>query len=231
MSLMVKQVAQAVGLPARTVRYYDHIGLASPSERSPAGYRLYSPADEGKLRFVRQAKGLGFTLDEIRELLGAAESGCCGAVVPEITRLLEKKVAEIDRRIGELRTFRYRLVDYAEGRGGGCGCQGHGAFCGCLNDVPLAELSQMGSETQLGHTAADTQLGQTAAETGLSQRDPDTGCECCNTGNGAMREAERSAPPVAEPSAGCGCGEAGGNCGCHAGRAVETGSPEGAAAT
>lgn len=222
MSLMVKQVAEAVGLPSRTVRYYDHIGLASPSERSAAGYRLYSPEDEGKLRFVRQAKGLGFSLDEIRELLGAAENGCCGAVVPEITRLLEKKVAEIDRRIGELRTFRYRLVDYAEGRGGGCGCQGHGAFCGCLNDVPLAEL---------GQTGAATQLSQTAAETGLSQRDPDTGCECCNTGNGTTREAERSAPPGAEPSAGCGCGEAGGSCGCHAGRAVETGSPEGAAAT
>lgn len=57
MGRIVKQVAEAVGLPSRTVRYYDRIGLVSPAERSEAGYRLYGAEDEGKLRFVRQAKG------------------------------------------------------------------------------------------------------------------------------------------------------------------------------
>ncbi len=141
MERTVKHVADTVGLPTRTVRYYDQIGLVSPSQRTGAGYRLYDAEDEGKLRFVRQAKALGFTLDDIRQLIGAAESGC-GRVVPEVDRLLEEKVAEIDHRIGELRSFRQRLVDYAEGKRGGCGCQGHRAFCGCLNDVPVEQINK-----------------------------------------------------------------------------------------
>ncbi|WP_249011806.1 MerR family DNA-binding protein [Conexibacter sp. DBS9H8] len=141
MERTVTQIAAAVGLPSRTVRYYDSIGLVSPSARSDAGYRLYDAEAEGKLRFVRQAKALGFSLEEVRQLIAAAESGCCGQVVPELQRLLSEKVAEIDQRIGELSAFRQHLVDYAEGDGGGCGCQGHGAFCGCLSDVPLLQIN------------------------------------------------------------------------------------------
>ena len=134
MERTVKQIAERVGLPSRTVRYYDRIGLVSPAERSGAGYRLYGAEDEGKLRFVRQAKGLGFSLDEIRELIAAAERGSCGGVVPELERLLDDKVAEVDRQIADLRSFRERLVAYRAGRGSGCGCDGHGAFCGCASD-------------------------------------------------------------------------------------------------
>lgn len=136
-------------MPDRTVRYYDRIALVSPQERSEAGYRLYSAEEEGKLRFVRQAKALGFSLEEIRQLIAVAERGGCGQVVPELHRLLSEKVADIDRRIGELRAFRQRLLAYGEdkgsdcgcqGHGAFCGCQGHGAFCGCLADAPLLQI-------------------------------------------------------------------------------------------
>jgi len=132
----VKQVAERVGLPERTVRYYDRIGLVSAKVRSPSGYRLYSPEEEGKLRFVRRAKTLGFSLDEIRGLIAAADHGNCGEVGPELERLLEDKVVQIETRIAELSEFRDRLRAYAAGKGAGCGCEGHGAFCGCLDDVP-----------------------------------------------------------------------------------------------
>jgi len=132
----VKQVAERVGLPERTVRYYDRIGLVSAKVRSPSGYRLYSPEEEGKLRFVRRAKTLGFSLDEIRGLIAAADHGSCGEVGPELERLLEDKVVQIETRIAELSEFRDRLRAYAAGKGAGCGCEGHGAFCGCLDDVP-----------------------------------------------------------------------------------------------
>ncbi len=136
MGSTVKQVADRVGLPSRTVRYYDRIGLVRADERSDAGYRLYSAEEEGRLLFIRRAKRLGFSLDEIRGLLAAAESGC-GATVPELDRLLEQKVQEIDGRIAELLAFRARLVDYRAGkRLSERGCCGHGAFCGCLDDVP-----------------------------------------------------------------------------------------------
>ncbi len=140
MARTVKQVAELVGLPSRTVRYYDRIGLVSPEERSDAGYRLYDAADEGKLRFVRQAKALGFSLGEISELMAAAERGCCGEVVPALRQLLDDKVAEVDERIAELRSFRERLVAYRAGQRSGCRCAGDGAFCGCLADAPLIQI-------------------------------------------------------------------------------------------
>lgn len=140
MALQVKQVAERVGLPSRTVRYYDRIGLVSPAVRSDAGYRMYGPDDEGRLRFVRQAKALGFSLREIRGLLAAAERNCCGEVVPELHRLLDEKIGETDARIAELRAFRERLVAYRDGKGAACGCSGHGAFCGCLDDAPVLQI-------------------------------------------------------------------------------------------
>lgn len=130
----VKQVAGRVGLPERTIRYYARIGLVCPQARSPAGYRLYGPEDEGKLAFVRQAKNLGLSLDNIRALITAAERGCCGELVPELDRVLGHKIAEIDAQLAELAAFRDRLVAFRAGSGAGCGCDGHGAFCGCLNN-------------------------------------------------------------------------------------------------
>ncbi len=130
-----------MGLPSRTVRYYDRIGLVSPSARTQAGYRLYDAHDEGKLRFVNQAKSLGLSLGEIRGLIAAADSGCCGSVVPELDRLLHDKLVEVDRRIQQLQAFRRHLVAYASAKEDGCGCRSHGAFCGCLDDVPLLQIN------------------------------------------------------------------------------------------
>ena len=136
MGITVKQVAERVGMPSRTIRYYDRIGLVRADERSPSGYRLYSAEEEGRLLFIRRAKRLGFSLDEIRGLLAAAESGC-GATVPELDRLLEQKVEEIDARIAELTRFRDRLIEYRAGKSLlEHDCCSHGAFCGCLDDVP-----------------------------------------------------------------------------------------------
>ena len=136
MSATVKQIADRVGMPSRTVRYYDRIGLVRADTRSEAGYRLYTHEDEGRLLFIRSAKRLGFSLDEIRGLLAAAEGGC-GATVPELHRLLEHKVQEIDAKIAELAAFRDRLLAYRAGKAlAQPSCCGTGAFCGCLDDVP-----------------------------------------------------------------------------------------------
>lgn len=135
MSTTVKQVAERVGMPSRTVRYYDRIGLVRADERSEAGYRLYSEEDEGRLLFIRRAKRLGFSLEEIRGLLAAAEGGC-GTTVPELDRLLDRKLDEIDDKIAELAAFRDRLVEYRAGKRLERACCGSGAFCGCLDDVP-----------------------------------------------------------------------------------------------
>lgn len=136
MGSTVKDVADRVGLPSRTVRYYDSIGLVRADERSAAGYRLYGAEEEARLRFVLRAKRLGLSLDEIRGLMTAAESGC-GSTVPELERLLVHKIEEIDEKIAELTTFRDRLMEYrAAKQTTTAGCCSHGKFCGCLDDVP-----------------------------------------------------------------------------------------------
>ncbi len=134
MTHSVKDTAARVGLPSRTLRYYDRIGLVCPP-RTASGYRAYGPEEEGRLLFVRQAKALGFGLEEIRELIAVAERGCCSEVVPEVQRLLDEKIAAIETQVTELGAFRERLVAFRTGRGSGCGRTGHGSFCGCLSDA------------------------------------------------------------------------------------------------
>ncbi len=116
MTHTVKVTAGRVGLPSRTLRYYDRIGLVSPP-RTPAGYRIYGPEEEEKLRFVRQARGLGFSLEEIRGLLAITERASCSEIVPEVGRLLDRKIAAIDAQMVELAAFRESLVATRAGAG------------------------------------------------------------------------------------------------------------------
>jgi len=136
----VRRVAERIGLPPRTVRYYDHIGLVCPAKRSEAGYRLYSAEDEGKLHFVRQAKGFGFSLDQIRGLIAAAENGSCDGVTSELDGLLERKIEEITTRIDDLRLTRNQLIAYRKEHKSGCRSEGHNAFCACLEGSPLVQM-------------------------------------------------------------------------------------------
>lgn len=139
MTRTVKGVAKHLGLPERTVRYYDTVALVSPSRRSRAGYRLYDGGDEEKLAFVRQARRLGYSLDEIRSLIAAAEAVSRGRREPRPARLLDEKIAEIDVRAAELAAVRERLVAYRSGRGSACGCRGHRAFCSCREQASKQE--------------------------------------------------------------------------------------------
>lgn len=65
----IGEVAEAVGLSVRTVRHWEEMGLAEPSGRSPGGFRLYTDDDAERLRLVKHMKPLGFTLEEMREVL------------------------------------------------------------------------------------------------------------------------------------------------------------------
>ncbi|MEH6792334.1 Cu(I)-responsive transcriptional regulator [Parasphingorhabdus sp.] len=66
----IGEAAATTGVSAKMIRHYEKIRLIMPAERTGAGYRLYDPADIHKLRFIRRARNLGFSIDEIKELLG-----------------------------------------------------------------------------------------------------------------------------------------------------------------
>jgi DNA-binding transcriptional MerR regulator len=91
----------------QAVRYYERLGLLPPAERADSGYRVYSPEVLERLTFIQQAQALGFSLDEIREIVRMKYAGRspCDCV----RQLLEQKLHEIDREMARLREFRQEL--------------------------------------------------------------------------------------------------------------------------
>lgn len=130
----VKRVAKRVGLPERTVRFYDTVGLVSPGRRTSAGYRLYDTGDEEKLRFAAEARRLGYPLEEIRGLIATADAVCCGRATRLEQARLDEAIEGIELRLADLAAFRDQLRTYRTGRGAGCGRSGHPAFCGCCDE-------------------------------------------------------------------------------------------------
>ncbi|MEM5581358.1 Cu(I)-responsive transcriptional regulator [Roseibium sp. AS2] len=96
------------GLPVKTIRYYEEIGLVRPA-RSENGYRDFLETDLQRLKFLQRARSLGFSIDKCRELLSLYEDrNRASADVKEITR---EKIDEIDRKIEELQSLKRVLSD------------------------------------------------------------------------------------------------------------------------
>jgi len=118
--LTIGKFAAAEGVGVETVRFYQRRGLLALPERRGSGYRQYTDADRSRLAFIRRARALGFTLGEIRELLGPADARSTGDVV----RVAEARIAAVDRQIRDLAQLRCqlrRLVDMC-GHGNGADC-------------------------------------------------------------------------------------------------------------
>jgi DNA-binding transcriptional MerR regulator len=103
--LTIGKFAAAEGVGVETVRFYQRRGLLALPERSGSGYREYTEADRWRLAFIRRARGLGFTLGEIQDLLGPAEARS----TDEIVLAAEAKLGAINKQIGELALLRCRL--------------------------------------------------------------------------------------------------------------------------
>lgn len=111
----IGEVARRLGMNPRTIRFYESAGLLPPPRRTEhgyasAGHRLFSAEDLRRLEFVRRARLLDLSLDEIRELVRAAENGCCGGTRPRLKILIQEKLPELRRRIAELRRLEQRLT-------------------------------------------------------------------------------------------------------------------------
>ena len=73
-TMQIGEVAERIGLSLRTIRYYEEVGLITPSARSQGGFRLYTEHDASRLQLVKDMKPLGFSLDEMRDLLGVLDN-------------------------------------------------------------------------------------------------------------------------------------------------------------
>ena len=104
--LKIGQLARRVNLNVRTLRYYETLGLLPAPQRTETGYRLYSEADERRLRFVLQAKRVGLSLKEIGRIL---ELGRHGSPCGYVREIVSRHIAEISARIANLQALRAEL--------------------------------------------------------------------------------------------------------------------------
>ncbi|MCA1673164.1 MAG: MerR family transcriptional regulator, partial [Actinobacteria bacterium] len=105
----ISQLADRVGMPATTLRFYEKVGLLS-SQRTTAGYRVYDDAGAERLRFIAAGKHLGLSLDQIRDLLTVWESGACRDVREELQPLVREQVTRATQRRADLGVFVERLT-------------------------------------------------------------------------------------------------------------------------
>jgi Cu(I)-responsive transcriptional regulator len=107
----IGQAAEASGVSAKMIRHYEENGFIPKAGRTVAGYRIYRDADVHLLKFIRRARDLGFSLQEIKGLLALWTNRRRAS--GDVKRLVEKHVKELDAKIDELQAMRRTLVNLA----------------------------------------------------------------------------------------------------------------------
>ncbi|MGN6092040.1 MAG: heavy metal-responsive transcriptional regulator [Luteibacter jiangsuensis] len=130
-ALTIGRVAQSAGVAIDTIRFYEREGLLPEPRRRPSGYREYDSGTVARLRFIRRAKDLGFTLEEVRELLALSADRHGG--VEGVRERAAARLHAIEARIAELQRVRDGLAELVEA------CPGHGAPEDCPILKALAE--------------------------------------------------------------------------------------------
>lgn len=121
--LTIGKVARGAGLSIDTVRYYEREGLLEKPARTVSGYRHFSSDAVARLHFIQQAKELGFSLQEIKELLSLRVTP--GKSCADVRTHAEHKIADVDRRIRSLKRVRGALVKLT------AACSGKGPVSQC----------------------------------------------------------------------------------------------------
>jgi DNA-binding transcriptional MerR regulator len=134
--LKVGELAARAGVGVQTLHYYERLGLLPPPNRSGANYRLYPPAALRRVQFIKQAQALGFTLEEIKEILALRQQG--RAPCRRVADVGKKHLRELDARIAALQAFRRSLAavvpkwEKATSRQRTCA----GEFCDLIERLP-----------------------------------------------------------------------------------------------
>ena len=135
---LIGQLARQAGVRVDTVRYYERRGLMDSPARTSAGYRLYGPDAVRRLRFIKKAQALGFSLGEIRRILSLRGSGreTCRCVIA----IAENMLAETEQKLAELQRFRDALTENLSRWQHDAGRKAAAAeFCGLIESTTLPD--------------------------------------------------------------------------------------------
>jgi len=137
-ALKIGELAKAAGVGVETIRYYERRGLLAQPPRRASGYRQYPPMTVRRVRFIRRAQTLGFTLKEIEELLALRvddERSCA-----DVRALARAKLEDIERRVAELQQMGRALEQVARR------CRGRGPTSECPILEVLDEVEDVNAE-------------------------------------------------------------------------------------
>lgn len=124
----IGQAAKASGISAKMIRYYESIGLLNNAQRSDAGYRIYSEADIKTLSFLRHARDLGFSSEQMKDLLGLWKNQSRQSI--EVKALALKHIQTLNQKIADLQAMVEILQQSVDG------CAGNDqADCTILNQI------------------------------------------------------------------------------------------------
>ena len=129
--LKIGEIARESGVGVEALRFYESRGLIEPAARTQSGYRLYDAGVFNRLDFIKKAQSIGFTLDEIAQVISDSERGHTPCV--DVRRLAARKLAALEERIRQLQRYRRELrqtVDAWEQQG-----EAMGQVCGLIEGL------------------------------------------------------------------------------------------------
>ena len=142
--MLIGDVARLSDVTPATIRYYEEIGLLTPPPRTEGGYRRYTESTIEELQFIKKGQGLGFSLDDIGEILTLSRAGA--APCSHVLELAERNLAAATERIRQLQEFQVRLASQiARWRGKAMPNCNAGGLCEIINtaDLPAETIGKV----------------------------------------------------------------------------------------
>ncbi len=137
-TLTIGQVARTTGVAAKTIRYYEQIGLLPAPSRTTAGYRQYDQSGVERLRFISRARSLGLPLQRLRRLTSTLNGWPRPALRPRLLALVREQLSAVQRQIAELEALRQQLEQVSH-RMLVSARRRHAGMCRCLETEDATE--------------------------------------------------------------------------------------------
>lgn len=154
----IGEAAKASGVSAKMIRYYESVDLIPPAARTDSGYRAYAESDVHRLRFIRRARDLGFSVTEIHDLLGLWRNRSRKSA--DVKRVAQQHIADLHRRIDDLRQMADTLEKLSD-----CCAGDDRPDCPILEELQQPENSPVATTKRMGAVVRRKSAGATVKKT------------------------------------------------------------------
>jgi MerR family gold-responsive transcriptional activator of gol and ges genes len=198
--LTIGQLARAASVPAKTIRYYEQVGVLPAPRRNATGYRQYTQRDVHRLLFIRRARALGLSLSSITALTADLADGSCLAMRPRLTHLVTEHLHTVRQQIAEFQLLERQLTQILRRLLTGPPAP-HADGCQCLEDDAPAAPETHHLSPLLTFGGHDMDTAQTLESLTLLTITPQGRCGCgCGCDDGLSLTQRMPLPPSSEPA-------------------------------